>query len=171
MERDVEQTAKASREHLGQRSDRRRVEHTVLDLTQSSWALCDEHAAIREERDAPRVIESLGDDRDVDACLGRRQDPTARRRAYQQERDRVRVPALSSRGALSAGRWRTATRWRSSLACGRRLLRDPGIVRSEQDEDPSATHHDAASARVQPTELRVQTCSPPDVCSGAAGGP
>src|SRR4030095_44491 len=65
MERDVEQTAKASREHLGQRSDRRRVEHAVLDLTQSSWALCDKHAAIREEGDAPRMIESLGDDRDV----------------------------------------------------------------------------------------------------------
>src|SRR6185295_13270902 len=37
MQRDIEQTAEASREHLRHRSDRRRIENAVFDLAQSPW--------------------------------------------------------------------------------------------------------------------------------------
>jgi len=43
---------------------------------------------------------------------------------------------LSSRGPVSTCRWRlTPTSGRSDLRSCRRLLRDPGIVGSDQDED------------------------------------
>src|SRR6185369_14848202 len=144
MQRDVEQTAEAGREHLRHRADRRRVEHAVLDLAQSSWTFGDERIysacpersrGVGKERDAPRVIETFGDDRDVDArATAGGQIP--RPRAKRVNGSRTASSSLCSRRAFASGCGRLASaRRRSGLRSWRRLLSDPGVVGRYQNEN------------------------------------
>ena len=96
------------------------------------------------------MIESLGDDGDVDACAAAGgQVPRAGAERINRSWTAAASLTLSSRGPVSSCRWRLTSSWRSSLRSCRRLLRDPGIVRSDQDED-AQRHTPRRSKRTRP---------------------
>ena len=58
------------------------IEHAIADHPQASRPFGDEHAAVGQERDAPRMIEVLRVHRHVHAAAPRCPDPMGLRRAY-----------------------------------------------------------------------------------------
>src|SRR4026208_2223295 len=58
MQRDVEQTAKHTREDFGDAGNRCWIEHAVADDAQTALALGGEHRSIGKKREAPRMRES-----------------------------------------------------------------------------------------------------------------
>jgi len=70
MEHDIHQPAESKRLRFRHAGDRLRVEHAVADDPELAGAqLGDEHAAIREKREAPGLGEVPGDHHDADLVL------------------------------------------------------------------------------------------------------
>ena len=66
MQNDVEQPAQAHGVNRRQPGDRLRIEHAVADDAQPSGSLRDQDVAVRQEREAPRILEAFRYDRDFD---------------------------------------------------------------------------------------------------------
>ena len=77
VQNDVGKPADDGRANGRHTGDRRRIEHAVAHDAQPARAFRHEHVAVRQERHAPRMIEVLGDDRDVNAALLGREVPRA----------------------------------------------------------------------------------------------
>ena len=94
MQRHVQHAAEAGGEHRRQRADRRRIEDAVPDCPQAARALGDEDGAVRQKRDAPRMIEAFRQHRHVEAGRAHAEIPGAgaerihRRRSSSALRDR-----------------------------------------------------------------------------------
>jgi hypothetical protein len=140
VQRDVEQAAEPSGEHLRQRTDGSRVERTIAEDAQPARTLGDEEAPVWHERDAPRMIDAFGHDRDVNASAASCcQVPRAGAQCVSRSRS-------TSAGSLTG--WRTA-------ASGRRLLRVSG---------PTARSHEHGQSDDDVRGDRfVQRCSPGQV--------
>ena len=107
VEHDIHQPAEPKRLRLRHAGDRLRVEHAVADDPKLAGAqLGDEHAAIREEREAPGLGELLGHDHDADLVLlggVEHERAVAERRAHDPDRSgrlaprpRPGAPALTA---------------------------------------------------------------------------
>jgi hypothetical protein len=104
MQRHVQHAAEAGGEHRRQRADRRGIKDAVPDRPEAARPLRDEDGAVRQERDAPRMIEALRQHGHVEAGRAHAEIPGAgaervdRRRSPSPLRDRDRTPHQSKYG-------------------------------------------------------------------------
>jgi hypothetical protein len=149
MQRDVEETAKPRRQDLRERTDRRGIEHAVLDRAQPPGPFGHQHPAVREEGDAPRVIEPLGDDRDVQASAARGKIPGACAQRVDRRGTTAPTATRCRRGAALASRARRGG-----------LLRRFRMVRGERHEDGQRHAPRRREAARSPPRDRFQRRSP-----------
>ena len=69
MQGDVHQAAQALRLHCRNARNGRRVQHAIADHAQPTGTLGDQHRAVGQERQAPRVDQALGHHRHADPVL------------------------------------------------------------------------------------------------------
>ena len=86
MQRDIEKTGKHPREHTRRSGDRSGIELSVANDAQPALALGDQHAAVRQEREAPWMRQSRRHGDDADRKL--RGEECVRQRRWRRRRSR-----------------------------------------------------------------------------------